>query len=200
MNTRIYLINMSMSDIIMCITAVPVTPYTAFTGSWTFGKTFCHLLPLLQGSAIYVSSLSLLGIAWDRYKALHVTYRSIHSKVEPSAVLIVILIDLTSVMMMVPYCWNMKVCLICNLSISTNSSFQFQFLVLDDMDICEEDWRGFYRIFFGLMTVILQFCVPFIVSLYVYIHIIYSLKDRTKAKLRSSVHLQRRKNIKATNR
>ena len=111
MNTRIYLINMSVSDIIMCITAVPVTPYTAFTGSWTFGKTFCHLLPLLQGSAIYVSSLSLLGIAWDRYKALHVTYRSVHSKVEPSAVLIVILIDLTSVIMMVPYCWNMKVCI-----------------------------------------------------------------------------------------
>ena len=48
MNTRVYLVNMSVSDIIMCITAVPVTPYTAFHGSWSFGPAFCHILPLLQ--------------------------------------------------------------------------------------------------------------------------------------------------------
>ena len=48
MNTRVYLVNMSVSDIIMCVTAVPVTPYTAFHGSWSFGPLFCHTLPLLQ--------------------------------------------------------------------------------------------------------------------------------------------------------
>ena len=48
MNTRVYLVNMAVSDIIMCVTAVPVTPYTAFQGSWSFGPLFCHILPLLQ--------------------------------------------------------------------------------------------------------------------------------------------------------
>ena len=48
MNTRIYLVNMSVSDIVMCVTAVPVTPYTAFIGNWSFGPSFCRALPLLQ--------------------------------------------------------------------------------------------------------------------------------------------------------
>ena len=52
MNTRVYLVNMSVSDIIMCLTAVPVTPYTAFHGSWSFGPVFCHTLPLLQVRAM----------------------------------------------------------------------------------------------------------------------------------------------------
>ena len=53
-NTRMYLVNMAVSDIIMCITAVPLTPYTAFKGSWVFGKSSCHLFPLFQ---VNVSSL-----------------------------------------------------------------------------------------------------------------------------------------------
>ena len=70
----------------------------------------------------------------------------------------------------------------------------------EDIEICEEDWRGYSRISFGVMTAVLQFCVPFFVSLYVYVHIICALKDRTEAKLRGSVHLQKRKTIKATSR
>ena len=130
-----------MSDIIMCITAVPITPYTAFKGTWSFGATFCYILPLLQvrdkifliiymfpialkwrfkttgfspkwqfwfkGAAIYISSLSLLGIAWDRYKALQLHYRA--RKVGTSAIFVIVAIDVTSVIMMVPYCLNMEV-------------------------------------------------------------------------------------------
>ena len=81
-----------------------------------------------------------------------------------------------------------------------NFILTFQFSIHEGVEICREDWRGNYRISFGIMTVILQFCVPFVVSLYVYTYIIHSLRDRTKAKLAGSVHLQRRKNIKATNR
>ena len=31
-NTRMYLVNMALSDIVMCLTS-PVTPYTAFSGN-----------------------------------------------------------------------------------------------------------------------------------------------------------------------
>ena len=78
--------------------------------------------------------------------------------------------------------------------------FSFQFSIQDEIEICQEVWKGFLRIFFGTTTILLQFCLPFAFSLYVYLHIINALKDRTKAKLRYSVHLQRRKNIKATHR
>ena len=37
LNTRLYLVNMAISDLVMCITALPVTPLYAFTGYWAFG-------------------------------------------------------------------------------------------------------------------------------------------------------------------
>lgn len=136
-----------------------------------------------QGSAIYMSSLSLLGIAWDRYQALQVAHTRTRGRgAESSAILMVIMIDLSSVCLMIPYCLNME------------------FSVHEGSEICREEWQGLTRIGFGVTTVALQFCVPFLVSLYVYVYIIHSLKDRTKEKLRKSVHLRRRKIIKAVSR
>ena len=130
-----------------------------------------------------MSSLSLLGIAWDRYQALQVAHTRTRGRgAEPSAILMVIMIDLSSVCLMIPYCLNME------------------FSVHEGTEICREDWQGLTRIGFGVTTVALQFCVPFLVSLYVYVYIIHSLKDRTKEKLKKSVHLRRRKIIKAVSR
>ena len=77
----------------------------------TENRRLSHCLSFLfvtQGFAIYVSSLSLLGIAWDRYTSLHLTYARTSRAAEPSAILMVVIIDLTSIVMMMPYCWNMK--------------------------------------------------------------------------------------------
>ena len=101
---------------------------------------------------------------------------------ESSAILMVIIIDLSSVCLMIPYCLNME------------------FSVHEGGEICREEWTGLSRIGFGVTTIVLQFCVPFLVSLYVYLYIIHSLKDRTKEKLRASVHLRKRKTIKAVSR
>ena len=43
LNTRLYLINMALSDIIMCLTALPITPLYAFNGYWMFRETLCKL-------------------------------------------------------------------------------------------------------------------------------------------------------------
>ena len=130
-----------------------------------------------------MSSLSLLGIAWDRYQALQVAHTRTRGRgAGTSAIMMVTIIDLSSVCLMIPYCLNME------------------FSVHDDGEVCKEEWKGLTRIGFGVTTVALQFCVPFLVSLYVYVYIIHSLKDRTKEKLKASVHLRKRKIIKAVSR
>ena len=48
LNTRLYLVNMALSDLVMCITALPVTPLYAFTGYWAFGEAACRVLPASQ--------------------------------------------------------------------------------------------------------------------------------------------------------
>ena len=39
---------MALSDIFMCLTALPITPLYAFNGYWMFGETLCKILPAFQ--------------------------------------------------------------------------------------------------------------------------------------------------------
>ena len=68
------------------------------------------------------------------------------------------------------------------------------------MELCTEDWRGSFRISFGLVTMGTQFGLPFICSLFVYLKIIHTLKDRTEPRLATSIHLARRRAHRAKNR
>ena len=43
-----YICNMALADILICVVAAPVTPLTAFTGSWHFGAALCRLVPFIQ--------------------------------------------------------------------------------------------------------------------------------------------------------
>ena len=66
--------------------------------------------------------------------------------------------------------------------------------------MCLEDWRGHYRISFGVSTIITQFGLPFLCSLLVYVKILHTLRDRTRTRLASSVHLTRRREQRRRNR
>ena len=46
--TNLLVCNMSLSDMLMCITAAPLTPLTSFTGRWYLGQLFCKVLPACQ--------------------------------------------------------------------------------------------------------------------------------------------------------
>ena len=96
---------MALSDILMCLTALPITPLYAFNGFWMFGETLCKLLPAFQVLSVLVSGLSLAGIALDRYKAVSIT----KSKSILSTSLVIAGIDLFAVMMAIPYTMNIKV-------------------------------------------------------------------------------------------
>ena len=48
LNTRMFLVNMAFSDIVMCLTALPITPIYAFSGFWMFGEVACRILPACQ--------------------------------------------------------------------------------------------------------------------------------------------------------
>ena len=72
-NTRMYLVNMAVSDIIMCLTAVPLTPYTAFTGKWIFGQSFCYIFPLIQVKC--QPNINRVGKSWyPRYPGYRGTF------------------------------------------------------------------------------------------------------------------------------
>lgn len=44
-----------------------LTPLYLYVGHWIWGEWLCHGLPLFQGTSIFISTLTLMAIAIDRY-------------------------------------------------------------------------------------------------------------------------------------
>ena len=55
--TNFFIVNLAVSDIVMCLFAVPFTPITSFTGQWYFGEVFCKLFPFSQGRDTFMAWL-----------------------------------------------------------------------------------------------------------------------------------------------
>lgn len=66
--TNFFIGNLAAGDLLMCLTCVPLTVSYAFDShGWTFGRSLCHLVPLLQCATVFASVFSLTAIAVDRY-------------------------------------------------------------------------------------------------------------------------------------
>ena len=65
--TNIFIANLAVSDMVMCLLAVPLTPLSSFLGSWVFGEALCHILPMIIAVSVYVSTLTSMVIAIYRY-------------------------------------------------------------------------------------------------------------------------------------
>ncbi|KAK0399910.1 hypothetical protein QR680_003270 [Steinernema hermaphroditum] len=63
----VFIANLSISDILMSLTSLPVTAVNIFTRDWVFPRVFCKLIGVFQGGSIFVSSFTLTAIAVDRY-------------------------------------------------------------------------------------------------------------------------------------
>lgn len=64
--TNLFITNLALSDILLCVLAVPFTPLYTLLGKWVFGGVICHLVPYAQGASVYISTLTLMSIAIDR--------------------------------------------------------------------------------------------------------------------------------------
>lgn len=51
---NIFILNLAMSDVLMCLLSVPITPITNIFKTWFFGEYICHLLPFVQVSRFFV--------------------------------------------------------------------------------------------------------------------------------------------------
>ncbi|CAB3367106.1 Hypothetical predicted protein [Cloeon dipterum] len=64
---NLYIINLTVSDISLCLVCMPFTLVNLISKQWTMGETLCKLVPTLQGANIMVSTTTISTIAIDRY-------------------------------------------------------------------------------------------------------------------------------------
>ncbi|VDN05686.1 unnamed protein product, partial [Thelazia callipaeda] len=64
---NIFIVSLSVSDIVISVVSGTITPITAFTKIWLFGELLCYFVPFIQGASLCFSTLTLTAIAIDRY-------------------------------------------------------------------------------------------------------------------------------------
>lgn len=64
---NVFLVNLSSSDVFVCIFSLPISAFTMFEKEWVFGRFLCYVVPLLQGMSIIISTFTLASIAIDRF-------------------------------------------------------------------------------------------------------------------------------------
>lgn len=164
--TNIFICNLALSDIMMCLLAVPFTPLSAFLNSWIFGDALCHIVPMTLGVSVYVSTLTSTAIAVDRFFVIVHPFK-------PRMKVFVCLLLIVAI-------WVVSVSISLPLAIYQKVSW----VEREQAYICYEYWpKTTARQFFTVTSLILQYIVPCSVITFCYTKVSLVLRARTRAKL-----------------
>ncbi|KAG8227859.1 hypothetical protein J437_LFUL006483 [Ladona fulva] len=64
--TNLFITNLALSDVLLCMLAVPFTPLYSFLRRWIFGKALCHLMPYAQ-MCIFVGYVSIHSLCYKHH-------------------------------------------------------------------------------------------------------------------------------------
>ncbi|GAB0098112.1 neuropeptide F receptor [Sergentomyia squamirostris] len=166
--TNFFITNLALSDILLCILAVPFTPLYTFLRRWVFGVALCHLVPFAQGCSVYISTLTLTAVAIDRFFVIMYPFQP---RMKLSVCIwIIVTIWMFAILGTLPYGLFMKI-----------------IIGKDDRNVdvpfCEEDWPSEqWRKVYGALTSLLQFAIPLVIITFCYVCVSIKLNDRAKSK------------------
>jgi len=163
--TNLFIMNLGLSDILMCLLAVPFTPIAFFLESWVLGKFLCHLVSYSTGISVYVSTLTSLAIAIDRYFVIVHPFKP-RMKLG-ICILLIAVVWIVSLSISLPLAIYMKL-----YEEVENGEIKYQ---------CKESWPiPMSKRFFNLASYVLQYLIPFTVITYSYVKVWIVLSKRTR--------------------
>ncbi|CAM1325958.1 NPY1R (predicted) [Pycnogonum litorale] len=163
---NILIMNLAISDIILCIFTMPFSLLEVLSKHWTLGPTMCKLSGALQASSIFVSTISITAIAIDRYKLI--IYPTKSSMKVMGANLVVLLIWIISLMMSSPLIVFKKI-----------KKYEVDLPGLETIEFCWEVWPIEHgRAMYSVMVMIFQYLFPIITLVIIHFRICKRLKNR----------------------
>ncbi|KAI1713479.1 7 transmembrane receptor (rhodopsin family) domain-containing protein [Ditylenchus destructor] len=166
--TNIFITNLAAADLLVCCTSLWLTPVYTYLGHWIWGDWLCYGLPLFQGTSIFISTLTLMSIAVDRYFVICRQSKSVvnindHMSMQV-CIAIITLIWMVSLLLVMPYAVHMRMAYVQKPC---------------DFWLCIEDWAmEDLKSLYGIIVVSLQFIVPFGIIGYSYVRIWRFLNKR----------------------
>jgi hypothetical protein len=64
--SNMFILNLAISDLTLCIFSIPFNAYKTLRHSWIFGSFMCKFAPFFQATNVFVSTMSITAIALDR--------------------------------------------------------------------------------------------------------------------------------------
>uniref|UniRef100_A0A915DRA1 G-protein coupled receptors family 1 profile domain-containing protein n=1 Tax=Ditylenchus dipsaci TaxID=166011 RepID=A0A915DRA1_9BILA len=186
---NIFLLNLILTDLLLCLTGVPVTPWYALSKEWRFGSLMCRLMPLSNSCAVFVTSWSLTAIALDKF--MHI----IDPTREPFSVrlagFITVLIWLICSLVNIPYLLSYEL---------VDGDY---YVPKNATPFCDEiNWQGeTQRRLYGSTVMLFQFVVPMAIITYCYWRILAKVqKDMIIQNAQFSKSLTSSQRVDAINR
>lgn len=178
LNVRnVFVWSLALADMFVCATSLPITAYHNHTRQWHFGSFMCKLVPLLQGSGIFITSFTLMAIAYDRYRLLCHPFEAKFS--------------LRSALLLVGFMWVFGCCAATPYALSMET--EVNYTVLETVsntsiqicgEFCEEVWQSdTSRNVYGVSVFLLQYVVPLLFCSVCYMKIALKLKHNNRSRM-----------------
>ncbi|CAL1275228.1 unnamed protein product [Larinioides sclopetarius] len=190
---NLFIVNLSISDLMLCIFCMPFTLVDLLTRTWSLGSFLCRGVPFVQGVTIFLSSATVSAIAIDRQQVI-INFNGNRKKMErgnSNMFLYTTILWCFSVLMALP--------IIFSKSVTTVS--------LDGMVLykkCIEHWPSNHaKALYTILILVAQFFIPSIVLTVTHLRIkSYLNRSVRKHDARSSPRTSERlkKELKRNNR
>ena len=163
--TNIFIANLALSDIGLCLLSLPVQLYYQLTDRWIFGEIMCKIIFAAFAVPMYVSTLTILLIATERYWLILYPLKKRMSK--PIAMVLVVIVFLVSALLAIPIIMHTSLHIVLEPDLRIHRKY------------CIEQWPSrIERKVYSTSMFLLQFCLPICFTAGLYYRIYCRLRKR----------------------
>ncbi|XP_062125341.1 neuropeptide F receptor isoform X1 [Drosophila sulfurigaster albostrigata] len=195
---NLFILNLAISDLLLCLVTMPLTLMEILSKFWPYGSCaiLCKTIAMLQALSIFVSTISITAIAFDRYQVIVYPTRDCLQFVGAVTILAgiwILALVLASPLLIYKELINRDI-----------PPVLHKFGVPHTISYCIEDWplnEG--RFYYSIFSLCVQYLVPILIVSVAYFGIYNKLKSRiTVVAVQSSSQrkVERGRRMKRTNR
>uniref|UniRef100_A0A1I8NTF3 G-protein coupled receptors family 1 profile domain-containing protein n=1 Tax=Stomoxys calcitrans TaxID=35570 RepID=A0A1I8NTF3_STOCA len=169
---NLFILNLAVSDLLLCLVTMPLTLMEILSKYWPFGSCaiLCKMIAMLQALSIFVSTISITAIAFDRYQVI--VYPTRDSLQFVGAVSILAGIWLLALLLASPMFIYKRL-------IHADIPPVLQALGIHGVSFCIEDWPlNHGRFYYSMFSLCVQYLVPILIVSAAYFGIYNKLKSR----------------------
>ncbi|XP_064601122.1 neuropeptide F receptor-like [Liolophura sinensis] len=162
---NLFIMNLSISDIMMCVISMPFTLLKLTMKNWPLGKIMCKIVPFVHMTDVFVSTATIVAIAVYRHRCI------VYAKKKSSSKRTIVY---TLVML-----WAISLALSLPVFIFSEVRPIQMMHTLVRYDICMEVWpSGKIRGLYTILLVVVQYLLPLVVISILHSRICHFLRLR----------------------